>query len=288
LTPEQKQSGLKRYRAIILATLDYLLERFGGGIVYDQFDPAADYYEQQKIQSEKYYKQHRLDRLQQQLDRLTKGLQNSVDLNFAGYIKEKTGYDIDIFENLRKRVDAIVAQKEIRSQKELNDIGTALHYYQQTSADKKVNDELRALIIDYTKQNTEPSTSATSGNRKDGYSEVISNIEKDGIEEVTMRISTGPKPKHLEEQEAISPDGKRKLRVTQWSDGKHASTYVAIEFPTASGAIYGTNGIRPDVKAFWKNNHTIVIETKKDYESVIRYKEIRSYEDLITIEYIED
>jgi len=75
--------------------------------------------------------------------------------------------------------------------------------------------------------------------------------------------------------------------VTQWSDGKHASTYVVIEFPTASGALYGTTGIHPDVKAFWKDNHTIVIETKKDYEGK-RHKEVRSYDDVIAIEYIED
>ena len=76
--------------------------------------------------------------------------------------------------------------------------------------------------------------------------------------------------------------------MTQWSDGKHASTHVAIEFPTASGAVYGTNNIHHDVKAFWKDNHTIVIETKKDYEASKRHKEVRSFDDVITIEYIED
>ena len=65
MTTEQKQSELERYRAILLATLDYMEERFGGSFVFDQYDPVTAYYQQQKIQTEKYFKQRRLDKLQQ-------------------------------------------------------------------------------------------------------------------------------------------------------------------------------------------------------------------------------
>ena len=287
MTPEQKQSALERHRDILLATIDYLLSFQEGSIVFDHEDAIAKYYEMQKLQIEKYYKQRKLDRLRQRLVSLTKGLQNRADLNFAGYIKEKTGYDIDIFEGLQNRVNAIITQKEVNSQKELNDIGTMLRYYQQTSPDKKISDQLKALLMDYSERTTRPITSATSRNTKVGYSEVISRVEKDGIEEVTVRFSTGPKPKHLEEQEALSPDRKRTLRVTQWSDGKNASTSVVIVFPTASGALYATSGIHPDVKASWKDNSTIVIETKKDYTPNIQHKEVRNFDDVIIIEYIE-
>lgn len=286
MTPEQKQLELNRQRSILLATLDYLTKHLGGSFVFDHQDPVTDYYLQQKIKTEKHYNQRRLDRLQQQLVSLTKGLQNRVDDSFAGYIKEQTGYDIDIFDNLRKRVDAIMAHKKVRSKKELNDVGTMLHYYQKTSADKDVSDKLRELLIDYSKSETERITSVTSGKKKAGYSEVISKVETDGIEEVTVRFSTGSKPKHLKEQEAISPDGKRRLCLTQWSDGKHASTYVTIAFPTASGAVYGTEGIRFDVRAYWKDNSTIVIETKKDYTANTQHNEVRSFDDIISIEYI--
>jgi len=74
LTPEEKQSELNRHRAILLATLDYLEERLGGSIVYDEYDPFTEYYQQQKVQTEKYFKQDRLDRLQHRLASLTKGL----------------------------------------------------------------------------------------------------------------------------------------------------------------------------------------------------------------------
>ena len=287
MTPEQKQSELLRHRAIILATLDYLLDRLGGSIVYDQFDVMTEYYQQQKIQTEKYYKLRRLDRLQQRLASLTKQTQNRDDVTFVGYIKEKTGYDVDFFEDLQKHVDTIVAKNEIRSQKELNDIGRMLHYYKQTSAGGEIVVKLKQLLLDYAKRNAESPSSANSRKRNAGYSEVISDIEKDGIKELTLRFSKGPKPKYFEEHETISPDGKRRIRITMWSDSKHSLTNVVIVFPTVSGPIYGIHGICHDVKASWKDNSTIVIETKTEYKPMVQNRMVRSFEDSIAIEYIE-
>ena len=86
---------------------------------------------------------------------------------------------------------------------------------------------------------------------------------------------------------STSPDGNRRLRVVQWRDGRHASTHVTVEFPTASGAVYGTRGICPDVKAWWKDNATIVIETSKAYTADTQYRQVGSFDDVISIEYIE-
>lgn len=266
-----------------MATFDYLEGCLAGSFVCDQYDPVTEYYQQQKIQIEKYFKQRTLDRLRQRLASLIEGLQNRADLNFATYIKEKTGYDIDIFEEVRKRVDTIIAQNEIRSQKELNDIGTMLRFYEETLVGGEKVGKLKSLSNNYSKRSY-----AISHKRNAEYSEDISRVEKDGLEEVTVRISTGTKPKHLEEQVAVSPDGKRRLRVIKWSDGKRSSTSVVIEFPTASGAVYHTSGIRPYVMATWKDNSSIVIVTKKEYISTSRHRQVRSFDDIITIEYIEE
>jgi hypothetical protein len=282
LTPEQKQTELERHRSILLATLDYLEQQLGGSFVYDQYDPATEYYQQQKIQTEKYFKQRRLDRLQQRFSSLTKVLQHRDASAFTSYIKEKTGYDIDIFEDLRKRVAAIITQNEIRSQKELNDVGTMLHHFHETSENEEEVEKLKLLLTNYSKEKNN-----SSRKKKNEYSEAISRVEEDGVEKVTVRFSTGSKPKHFAEQEAISPDGKRRLRVVQWSDGKHASTYVSVEFPTANGAVYGLSGICPDVRAWWKDNSTIVIETNKKYTAHSQNREVRSFDDVISIEYVE-
>ena len=281
MTTEQKQIELQRYKVILPATLDYLEECLGGSFVLDQIDPVKEYYQQQKTQTEKYFRQGRLDRLQQQLARLTKGLHSRPGLNLASYIKEKTGYDIDIFEDLIKSVAVIVAQNEIRSQSELNAIGTMLHFYEETAANGKEVEQLKSFLDNYSKRTCE-----TSGKTKGAYSEINNRVEKDVMEEVTVRISTGPKHKHFEEKEEISPDGKRQLRVIQSGDGKHASTYVEIIFPAASGQVYGMSGIH-DVKAFWKHNSTIVIETSKNYSANTQHRQVRSFDDVISIEYVE-
>jgi hypothetical protein len=267
---------------LLLATLDYLQQHLGGSFVCDQNDVVSEYYQQQKVQTEKYFKQRRLDRMQQRLASLSKGLQNRTDLNFASYIKEKTGYDIDIFEDLRKRVAAIIAQNEIRSQKELNDISKMLHYFHRTSDTGEEVEDLNALISNYSQQ-----ANRNSRKGKGRFSEIIRKTVKDGIEKTSTIFSNGPKPKHFEQQETTSPDGKRTVRVTQWSDGKHASTQVTLQFPTAGGAVYATSGIHPEVKAWWKNNSTIVIQTKKEYEADEQVKQVRSFDDVISIEYVE-
>ena len=177
-------------------------------------------------------------------------------------------------------VNTIIEQNEIRNKEELNDIITMVEVYKQTSKDAAMIEQLKNLLSDYSKSNQ------FLRKEKVSYSEVISREKKDDKEIVTIRVSTGPKPKHLKEQEAISPDGKRRLRVTQWGDGKQSSTYVTVMFPTSNGAVYGVSGIC-DVNAFWKDNATIVIETKKDYVGHTQHKTVRSFDDTITIEYVE-
>jgi hypothetical protein len=238
MTPEEKQAELIRHRDIILATLDYLNLRYSGSFVTDGWDSTAAYYDQQKLQAGKYFQQRRLDRLQQQLRRLTEGPRASQDIQFVNYIKEMTGYEPDIFSEVRSRKETIPTKGRIST-------------------------------------------------RQSEYSEIIKQTEQDGRKIITVRVSTGPKPSFLEEQEAVSPDGKRMVRVTQWRKGKHASTSVSILFETTNGPVYGTTGNHPDVRAFWKDNNTVVVETRRDYFVVVRHKEVRSFNDVVTIEYVE-
>ena len=278
LSSEQKQAELQRLRDILLATIGYKLAAQRGSIVFDQVDRIEEHWEQERLQVENDYAEGQLDNLQQKLTQYTEGIQNRADLNFEGYIKEKTGYDIDIFEDLRNRVDAILTRNEIQNQQESRDVGAMLHYYHQTSADIALIDGLRKLSYDY---------GIAIREKEISYTETVSTTDQDGVTHVRIKHVTGPRPQHFVEEEAISPDGKRRLRVVQWSDGKHATTAVSIIFPTASGGIYAANGIHPGVKASWKNNSTIVIELPKDIPGHTQHKEARSFEDVIAIEYIE-
>jgi hypothetical protein len=89
LTPEEKQSELKRQRLILLATLDYFIER-SKGINYGEFDPIA-HYQQLKEQTEENYQKGRLTRLKQWLRDMTEEPRETGDLSFSRYIKKKNG-----------------------------------------------------------------------------------------------------------------------------------------------------------------------------------------------------
>lgn len=147
MTTEEKNSELTRHREIIIATIDYL-ERTMVGLTHEEFEIVTGYYQQQKRQTEKYYQKRRLDRLQQKLYSLTKYPRWSVDLNFGSYIKEKTGYHIDIFENVQSRINTIIEQNQIKNKKELDDVGIMFRFYKQ-QADRDKVDILRALLIDF-------------------------------------------------------------------------------------------------------------------------------------------
>lgn len=275
---EKKQAELDRHRSILLATLDYLLQRNGGIIVSDGNDPMTEYYNSQKIEAEKYYQECRLDRLKARLTQQINTLQFMIDLEFEAYIKTTTGYDIDIFDSLKKRVNTILENKVIRNNKEMSDIDTMRMYYDKTSKNKKDDKVLDSLLIDYSKKSTRKNT---------GHSHEINSVEKDGVVEVKMMSYDGPKLKYYKEQEELSPDGKLKLGVMQWSAGGFDSTTVSITFPKAHGEVYRVSDICSDIKAFWKDNQTVVIETKKAYSAYPKYKQLRSFDDVVNIEYVE-
>lgn len=275
----QKQTALEKQLTIIIATIDYLIRQQSGSIVFDDFDPVKFHFEQERTKTEKYFAQRRLDKLDQILAKLIKGLQHRIDLKFDQYIKTETGYDIDIFEDLRTRVNEIILKKKISNQQELNDISLMVHYQEETSKDKESIEQLFLLISEYKE-------SIGFKDDKNKTTEVITTTEKGEIIEIKTVLSTGPKPKLVEEDESISPDGKRKVTVNRWSDGENASTYVLVSFPTASGAIYALNGIFNDVSAYWKDNQNIIIETRKGYEPNTKYSQVSSFDDVIKISYI--
>ena len=152
LTTEEKKSELKRHRDIILATIDYILQRIEDDLARDHSGAIAEYYQQQKQLTQKYYQTGRLDRLQQKLQSLTAFPRQQADLIFANYINEKTGHDIDIFENVRRRVNTIIEQNQIKNKKELDDVSVMFQVYKQHPLDQDKVDILRNLLIEFGKR----------------------------------------------------------------------------------------------------------------------------------------
>ncbi len=238
--------------------MDYHLAQHAGTFVCDGVDFIADYYEQQKLQTEKYYKQRRLDRLQQRFRSLTENLQSRIDLKFENYIKERTGYNIDLFETLQNRVENIIKQNDIRNPKEYQDVSTMRHFYQQILAEPGKIEILNHLLAEFHKRTITVYTSKE-------------------INYFPHRFS-----------EATSPDGKQKLTVEKSGKEENALTYIAINLKSGvSSGFYDVRGHHPNINAFWKDDYNIVVETKKEYLSFRKIRKIESQGEIINIEYIE-
>ena len=149
MTKHDKSADLLYHRDIIFATIDYIITGIEGEQILDHRDIILGHYEQQKGQTEKYYHARRLDRLQQKLENLIKGPQGRGDLNFDTYIKQKTGHEIDIFEKIRKRTDAIIEQGQIRNGKDLNNVAIFFNAYAHHPEFQTKRDNLKALIISF-------------------------------------------------------------------------------------------------------------------------------------------
>ncbi len=279
---QEKQSELEKYKAIVIACLHYLEQTSGKSFVVDGESIPATYYQQQQIQAEKYFQQKRLDRLKQQFTRLQSSLLHVANNDFLVYIKNATGYEVDIFEQLKNKAKALLERNEILDKKEFDTIGELLHHFEKTDPNPHIVEKLHELMHKYYENNPQ-----VFEKKNRNHTEEISRVVKDGVEIVTFQITTGPKPKHFNEEMSSSPDGKKWLRVVQWSDGKHASTTVNIGFPGNNGPIYSVSEICADIKAYWKDDHTVLIETKKGIQAYCQHQLAQSFEDRIQIEYIE-
>jgi len=121
LNEENKDIELKKYRDLILATIDYFLDNGLLTLKTDDFD-SNKYYSSLKEQAEEDYKRGRLTKLKQWFHSLTEMQIETIDLKFNKYLQEKTQYDIDIFKSYFQRIDKVVTKGKITSDSQFYDI----------------------------------------------------------------------------------------------------------------------------------------------------------------------
>jgi len=262
LTLETNQEELKRLRDIILATIDYSLEKSGNIIKIDGKVPAVSHYQKLKQNTEKYFKQRKLEKLHQTLLKTLEDPLARVDLSFDNYIKEKTGYEVDIFKNIQENVAKIIKQNKIKNEKEFVDVARMVGKLRQESADENKINVLHNLCRDF---------SDFSKHRSK-----IENLKDDYIP-----------PKEL--SHIKSPNEKFRLIVWEMErNGEYGTTIVYISSKNAGAGLYDAEGVNLNIRAYWKDDNTIVIESKKEYKAHSRRKQIQFANDVIYVNLIED
>lgn len=279
MTLDQHQAELEKNKSLIDASLNFLMLYNTGNILFDGEDSDKSYYESQQAQAEKYFKTKNLNKLEQLLSELIRHLQHKPkpNLNFKTYIKEHTGYDLDILAEYRKSFEEVMAKGRIDTEKEGNDLCLMLSHL--GIDEKEMIETYTPILMDFHER--QMARIEASPDLKKKYDEHHEVVEEDG--ETIEIFYSGGKPSHHHRREAVAPNGKFSLSITERADKHHSSTSIQIDLENFGCSLYSVNGIHPEINAFWKDNYTIVIETK-GYQSERMYKKIELYGNVFTIE----
>ena len=146
---DEKQAELKKYRDLVLATLDYYIDMKAMHIKTVDFD-SVKHYNDLKIQTEEHYQKGRLTKLKQWFRNMTEMQIESKDLKFNKYLQDKTKYDIDVFKSFFQRVDKIIEKGKITTDNQFYDISIVIEQLCQTElVDNKKIEVLNKLLSEY-------------------------------------------------------------------------------------------------------------------------------------------
>lgn len=274
----------EKNKTILLATLDYLIENHSIGMVFDDFSRSKQWYLEDLAQTELDIQYSRSQQIKRRLDMYISFLKSRFDLGFNTYIKENTPYEIDIFEDYKTDIIPVLKKQRIDYndvyliEKYLKAYSGAFEEQQNVTLLKKLLAEHEAHIAEIFEGEdvvTEKYHYITQGDKSwiikdEGYDQLFRERNKDWLLSV-----------------ATAPNDIYKLQVQFSGTGEYALTYIVITLGGGSGNIYCAKGEKLPIKAYWKDNHTVVVETKSTYQYHEKYKQVRSYDEVFKIEYIE-
>lgn len=149
ISSDEKAAKLKKYRDLVLATIDYYLDNKLMKIKTPDSD-SDDHYKSLKEQTEKHFLKGRLTRLKQWFRDLTEMQVETVNLKFNQYLQDKTHYDIDIFQCFFQRVDKIISKGKITTDNQFYDLNIMVDQLCQTEPiDRGKIEILNKLLSDY-------------------------------------------------------------------------------------------------------------------------------------------
>lgn len=145
----ERQAELKKYRDLVLATLDYCIDNKEIQIKTVDFD-SIEHYKVLKTQTEEHYQKERLTKLKQWFRDLTEMQMETCDLKFNKYLQVKTKYDIDIFKSYFQQVEKILEKGKITTDNQFFNISRMVNLLCQTEPiDTKRIEKLNRLLSEY-------------------------------------------------------------------------------------------------------------------------------------------
>ena len=148
MTIEEKQIELIRLRDINQATLDYyiLLHKKYPTPGYD----PTEHFKSLKPLVDQHFEKGRLTILRQLLRDFTEIFQEGGGFEYMKYIKEKTGYEVDVLRSLQQRIEKILAKGKITTDNQYRDIMSLLNNLPEADQlDEAKTEMLNQLLVQY-------------------------------------------------------------------------------------------------------------------------------------------
>ena len=143
-----KEFELKKYRDLVVATLDYY-------IVHLAFNnEMKDEYFRLKTQAEEYYSKGKLTILKNWFKDLTFDFIEDRDFGFNEYLIKTTNYEIDIFESYFKRIEKIIEKDQIKTDSQFYELKNYVDYLiQNNNSDKVLIQRINELLLRFESKN---------------------------------------------------------------------------------------------------------------------------------------
>ena len=143
-----KEFELKKYRDLVVATLDYY-------IVHLAFNnEMKDEFIRLKIQTEVYYSKGKLTTLKNWFKDLTLDFIEDRDFGFNEYLIKTTNYEIDIFESYFKRIEKIIEKDQIKTDSQFYELKNYVDYLiQNNNSDKVLIQRINEILLRFESKN---------------------------------------------------------------------------------------------------------------------------------------
>lgn len=272
----------ERNKILLLATLNYLLEYHSQDMVFDDYSPSKQWYLQEIDQTHLNIKRYRSEWIEKRLRMHTGILRSRFDIGLNDYIKANTKYDFDLYEQFKEQALEIIKKGNV-TDNDVYPIENYLKAYEHRPEEEQNVSVIKTLLAVH---QAKINKWIESGKVVMVKGVVVSQGKKAwnfNEEEYEEYIKEYNKKWLLSEE--IAPNGRNKLRVQFNGKGKYAFTYVNISLAGGEGSVYGVMAEKLPIKAYWKDDHHVIIETKDSYRESCKYKTVSSYGEVITIEY---
>lgn len=146
---EDKKKELAKFYDLALATLDYYIETPELNFQQNGFD-SKSHFEMLKKSVNEEFKKGRLSKIKKWFKDLTEMQVETKDFKFQEYLRNKTGHEVNIFQDFYKRIDKVVANGKITTDVQYREVYSYVDNLSQAEkVDKGKIDFFNQLLLDY-------------------------------------------------------------------------------------------------------------------------------------------